>query len=198
MNSIGVIVLAALMISGTQVPEQNATPQKPAGAVNSDTTWSDDCLGLQYKLPDGWEFRNAGQAKPGQESNKQKLLFRTRKASVDGKREAVEVELVEAPLQHPILERLAALFAVTYSQTTGSKITKDAYPVTIAGRSFARSDLSNGDKMRAVVVTWYRGYAVLAWAFAGSSQDLDDAVNSLNSLTFGEDKRAADCFSAAK
>ncbi len=198
MKFIRAAILAALILTAAQAqePAQEASTPKADSVVNSDTSWFDDCLALQYKLPDGWEFRNAA-AKPVQESNKQKLLFRTRKENADGARESVEVDLVEAPLQHPILERLAALFALTYFQTSGSKITRDAYSVKVAKRNFGRSDLSNGDKMRAVVVTWYRGYAVLSWASAGSSQSLDDAVNSLNSLTFGEDKRTADCLSAA-
>lgn len=66
--------------------------------------------------------------------------------------------------------------------------------MTIAGQSFFRSDLKHGDEAVSLFATWYRGYAVTAGASADSPQDLEDATNALRALSFGEDKRTADCF----
>jgi hypothetical protein len=71
--------------------------------------------------------------------------------------------------------------------SANNKITRNAYPVTIADRSFFRSDLRSGDKALSLFATWYRGYAVIAWASANSPQDLEDAANALSALSFGED-----------
>jgi hypothetical protein len=136
MNVARVIVLSAVMILGARahVCGQSATTPERAGGVSGDTSWSDDCLGLQYKLQDGWEFRKVASVKEGHAPSKQRILFRTRESNADGHGGWVELNLVEAPLQHPNLERLAALFAVAHSQTAGSKIAKDAYSTKIAGR----------------------------------------------------------------
>ena len=42
--------------------------------------------------------------------------------------------------------------------------------------------------------TWYRGYAVIGWASADAPQDLEEAADALRVLSFGEDKRTAECF----
>jgi hypothetical protein len=83
------------------------------------------------------------------------------------------------------VERLTILFALSFVRvdSANNKITRDAYPVTIAGRSFYRSDLRQGQRALSLFVTWYRGYAVVAWASADLPQDLEDAANALHVLT---------------
>jgi hypothetical protein len=94
------------------------------------------------------------------------------------------------------MERFTILLALSFLHLDSSKnkITRNAYPVTVAGRSFFRSDLSDGDEVVSLFAAWYRGYAVTAGASADSPQDLEDATNALRALSFGEDKRTADCF----
>jgi hypothetical protein len=104
----------------------------------------------------------------------------------------------DAPQQHPDLERLTILFALAFTQARpNTKVTRAAYPVAIAGRKFYRSDLSSGDKSLSVFVTWYRKYAVVAWAHADSPKNLEEAAVALCALTLGEDERSGDCLAYA-
>ena len=178
---------------------QDAIPPKPDAASNGDEAYSNDCLGLIYHLPDGWKFAKVPQAKAGEIN--QKTLFEVKRKSATASAESLELDVLQTPtLKHPNLERLTILFALSFVHVddANNKITRNAYPVTIAGRSFYRSDLRQAQSALSLFVTWYRGYAVVAWASADSPQDIEDATNTLRPLSFGEDKRTAECFDSAK
>jgi len=199
MSLLRAIILTGFFLSAVHVVGQDAIPPKPDAASNGDETYSNDCLGLVYHLPDGWKFAKIPQAKAGQTN--QEKLFEVKRNSATASGESLELNVLQTPtLKHPILERLTILLALSLVHLDGAnnKITRDAYPVTIAGRSFYRSDLKQGQRALSLFVTWYRGYAVVAWASAVSPQDVEDATNALRPLSFGEDKRTAECFESAK
>ena len=171
--------------------EQDATPPKPDAANGGDAAYSNECLALTYRLPDGWKLAKLTQPGGSHQSNQQMKLFRAQRHS-----ESLEVDVLQTPtLKHPNMERFTILLALSLTHTgpLQYKVTRDAYPVTIAGRSYYRSDLASGNKAMSLLATWYRGYAVVASASA-DSRDLDDATNALSGLSFGEDKRTAECF----
>ena len=187
----GIVLSAAACAVG-----QEATSPKLAAANGGDAAYSNECLALEYRLPDGWKFAKIKQAGTGDQAN-QKVLFRLKRKPADGSTGWLELDVVQTPtLKHPNMERFTILLALSFvnGNSVQNKITREAYPVTIAGRSFFRSDMRSGDKAFSVLATWYRGYAVTAWASADSPQDLEDAANALGGLSFGEDKRTAECF----
>jgi len=199
MSLLRAVIFAGFFLSAVYAVGQDAIPQKPDAAGNGDEAYSNDCLGLVYHLPDGWKFAKVPQAKAGQTN--QKTLFEVKRNSATASAESLELDVLQTPtLKHPNLERLTILFALSLVHVDGAnnKITRDAYPVTIAGRSFYRSDLRQGQRALSLFVTWYRGYAVVAWVSADSPQDVEDATNALRPLSFGEDKRTAECFDSAK
>lgn len=122
-------------------------------------------------------------------------LFKVQRHPAAGSAESLSVDVLKTPL-HPNMERFTILLALSFVKVDSSKnkITRNAYPVTIAGRSFFRSDLGHGDEAVSLFATWYRGYVVTAGVSADSPQDLEDVTNALRALSFGEDKRTADCF----
>jgi len=186
MHLLRAIIFTGLFLSAAYAVGQDAISPKP------DEGYSNECLGLEYRLPDGWKFAKVPQAKAGQTN--QKTLFEVKRNSAA---ESLKLDVLQTPtLKHPNLERLTILFALSLVHVDGAnnKITRDAYPVTIAGRSFYRSDLRQGQRAVSLLVTWYRGYAVVAWASADSPQDIEDATSALRPLSFGEDKRTAECF----
>lgn len=199
MSLLRAIILTGFFLSPVYAVGQDAIPSKPDAASNGDEAYSNDCLGLVYHLPDGWKFAKVLEAEAVQAN--QKTLFEVKRNSATASAESLELDVLQTPtLKHPNLERLTILFALSFVHVDGAnnKITRDAYPVTIAGRSFYRSDLRQGQKALSLFVTWYRGYAVLAWASANSPQEVEDATNALRPLSFGEDKRTAECFDPAK
>jgi hypothetical protein len=199
MHFIRATVLTAAILSAGYAAGQDAISPKPDAANGDDVAYTNECLAITYRLPDGWKFVKLTPAKAGNQTNK-KILFRAKRSSATASAESLELDVLQTPtLKHPNMERFTILLALSFVHVDGAnnKITRDAYPVTIAGRSFFRSDLRSGDKVLALFATWYRGYAVVASAFADSAQDLEDAANALRALSFGEDKRTAECFDSA-
>ena len=188
---IGVILSAAAYAAG-----QDAISPKLDAANSGDAAYSDECLALVYRPPDGWKFAKITQARTGHQSNQKMILFKAQRDSAAATTESLELDVLQPPLEHPNMERFTILLALSFVHVDSAKnkITRNAYPVTIAGRSFFRSDLRSGDKALSLFATWYRGYVVTAWAFADSPQDLEDAANALRVLSFGENKRTAECF----
>jgi hypothetical protein len=197
MHLIQTAVLTGVILSAAHAVGQDAVSPKLDAANGGDAAYSNECLGLVYRLPDGWKFAKIAEAGTGHQSNQKMTLFRVKRKSADGPAESLELDVLQTPtLEHPNMERFTILLALSFVHvdSANNKITRNAYPVTIAGRSFFRSDLRNGDKELSLFATWYRGYAVVAWASAASPQDLEDAANALGGLSFGEDKRTAECF----
>jgi hypothetical protein len=189
-------ILAGIILSGAYAVGQDAISPKPKAANGGDAAYSNECLALTYQLPDGWKFAKSTQAKANHQSSQQMSLFGIERQSAAGSAESLTLGVMQPPLEHPNMERFTILLALTFVHADSAKnrITRSAYPVTIAGRSFFRSDLRSGEKALSVFATWYRGYAVIAMASADSPQDVEDPANALRALTFGEDKRTAECF----
>lgn len=196
MNSLRAIIFAGVIFCAAHLAGQDATSSKLKSADGGDATSSNECFALAYRLSDGWNFAKITQASPNRQPNQKMILFRAERQSAAGSAESLELDVMAPPLQHPNMERFTILLALSlvHVDSAKNKITRDAYPVTIAGRSFYRSDLQQGDRALSLFTTWYRGYAVVAWASAKSPQELDDAAKALSVLSFGEDKRTADCF----
>lgn len=200
MQYVAILLTVAILSAPACAAGQDVASHKLDTSTGGDAPYSNECLALTYRLPDGWKFAKNTHAKTGHQSD-QEILFRTKRSSVAGPAESLELDVLQTPtLKHPNMERFTILLALSlvHVDPANNKITRDAYPVTIAGRSFFRSDLRSGDKALSVFATWYRGYAVTAWASADSPQDLEDAANALGNLSFGEDKRTADCFDSTK
>ena len=189
-------ILTGIILSAAYAVGQEAIPPNPNAANGGDAAYSNECLALAYRLPEGWKFGKISKASARHQSNKQMILFKAGRQSAAGSPESLELDVMAPPLQHPNMERFTILLALSFVHVDGAKnkITRNAYPVTIAGRSFFRSDLRSGETAVSLFATWYRGYAVVAWALADSPQDIEDPVNALRLLSFGEDKRTAECF----
>jgi hypothetical protein len=196
MHLIRVTFLIAVILSAAHAVGQDAISPKLDATNGDDAAYSNECLGLEYRLTDGWKFARITQARTGQ-PNQKMILFRVKRNSAAASAESLELDVLQTPtLKHPNMERFTILLALSFVHvdSANNKITRDAYPVTIAGRSFFRSDLRSGGKALSLFATWYRGYAVVAWASADSPEDLEDTANALRALSFGEDKRTAECF----
>jgi len=198
MHLIRATILTATILFAVHGVGQDALSAKREAGAGVDATYSNECLALGYRLPDGWKFAKIAPARAGHQSN-QKTLFKVQRDSADASAEWLELDVLKPPLEHPNMERFTILLALSlvHVDSSKNKITRNAYPVTIAGRSFFRSDLIQGDRTLSLFTTWYRSYAVVAWASGDSPQNLEDAANALRVLSFGEDKRTAECFDSA-
>jgi hypothetical protein len=195
MHLIRAAILTAVILSATHAVGQDATSPKPDAANGGGAVYSNECLALTYRLPDGWKFRKIAALSPGQ-YKQEMVLLKAKPASADASNEWLEMDLLQTPLKHPILVRFNTLMELTFvkGDPEHNKVTREAYPVTIAGRDFARSDFRSRSGVLALFSTWYRGYILIAWTSADSPQNLEDVAKALNTLSFGEDQRAAECF----
>src|ERR1700723_2641833 len=196
MHLIRAIILTGIILSAASYEAaQQATPPKQDAANVTDAGYANECLALTYRLPDGWKFQKIA-APPSGQSRQQMILFKAKPASADTSNERLEIRLLQTPLNHPVLVRFNTLMELTLVQGDPeyTKVTRAAYPVTIAGRDFARSDFATRHGALALFSTWYRGYVLTAWTSADSPQNLEDVAKALNTLSFGEDKRTAECF----
>jgi hypothetical protein len=188
------LLLVGIALSVVYAVGQDAISPKPNAANGGEAPYTNECLALAYRPLDGWNF---AQMKASHQPN-QMTVFKVQKHSAAGSAESLELDVLQTPtLKHPNMERFTILLALSFVHVDSSKnkITKNAYPVSIAGRSFFRSDMNQGDGALSLFTTWYRGYAVVAWASADSPQDIEDAADALRVLSFGDDKRTAECFS---
>src|SRR5277367_495236 len=198
MHLIRAMILAGIILSAAvYAAAQNATPPKPDAPNGGDAVYANECLSLTYRLPDGWKFQKISAPSPGQSKQKM-ILLKAKPASADASNEWLEMDLLQTPLKHPVLVRFNTLMELTFvkGDPEHTKVTRAAYPVTIAGRDFARSDFATRHGALALFSTWYRGYVLTAWASADSPQNLEDVAKALNALSFGEDKRTAECFAS--
>ena len=196
MHLIRAIILTGIILSAAAYEAaQQATPPKQDAANVTDAVYANECLALTYRLPDGWKFQKIAAPQPGQ-SKQQMVLFKAKPASADASNEWLEIKLLQTPLKHPFLVRFNTLMELTLVQGApeDTKVTRTAYAVTVAGRDFARSDFATRHGALALFSTWYRGYVLTAWASADAPQNLEDIAKALNTLSFGEDKRTAECF----
>ena len=195
MHLIRVIVLTGIILSAAAYEAaQEATPPKQDAANVTDAVYANECLALTYRLPDGWKFQKIAAPSPGQ-SKQQIVLLKAKPASTDSSNEWLEMDLLQTPLKHPVLVRFNTLMELTLVQgDPDTKVTRAAYSVTISGRDFARSDFATRHGALALFSTWYRGYVLIALDSADSPQNLENVAKALNTLSFGEDKRTAECF----
>jgi hypothetical protein len=196
MHSIRAMILTGIILSAAAyAAAQEATPPEPDAANGGGAVYSNECLALTYRLPDGWKFRKIAAPSPDQ-SKQQMVLLKAKPAAADASNEWLEMDLLQTPLKHPILVRFNTLTELTFvkGDPEHNKVAREAYPVTIAGRDFARSDFRSRYGVLALFSTWYRGYVLIAWTSADSPQNLEDVAKALNTLSFGEDKRTAECF----
>jgi hypothetical protein len=189
-----ILVTGIIISAAAYEAAQEPTPPKQDAAKVTDAVYVNECLALTYRLPDGWKFQKLAAPPPGQ-SKQQMILFKAKPTSADTSSERLEIRLLQTPLKHPVLVRFNTLMELTLVQgDPDTKVTRAAYPVTIAGRDFARSDFATRHGALALFSTWYRGYVLTAWDSADSQQNLEDVAKALNTLSFGEDKRTAECF----
>jgi hypothetical protein len=196
MYLIRAMILNGIILSAAaHAAAQNATPPKPDAANGGDAIYANDCLSLTYRLPDGWKFQKISAPSPSQ-SKQRMILLKAKPASADASNEWLELELLQTPLKHPVLVRFNTLMELTFvkGDPEHNKVTREAYPVAIAGRDFARSVFHSRYGVLALFSTWYRGYVLIAWTSADSPQNLEDVAKALKTLSFGVDQRTAECF----
>jgi len=180
--------LAGAQSSGAAV----STPGPENGTIVSNT-YANEFLGFWFPIPDGWQVNRAsvgaereGQAKrlPG---GGLELLIVDRRTARPA-RNRIVISAVDATGYSSAIEAFVSDFVRAPINETGGEVLREASPVDFAGQHFFRADykqvLKNGVQWGAFVCTKVSGYFI-GWTFiAGSPEELEDIVNSLQRLSF--------------
>jgi hypothetical protein len=95
-------ILAGIILSAACAVGQDAVSPKPNAANSGDAAYSNECLALVYRPPDGWKF---AYARASHQSKQQMTLFRVNRHSAAGSTESLQLDVLQTPtLKHPNME----------------------------------------------------------------------------------------------
>jgi hypothetical protein len=104
MHLIRATILIGVILSAAYGVGQDAISPKVDATNGDDAAYSNECLALEYRLPDGWKFAKITQARTGHQPN-QKILFRAKRNSAAASAESLELDELQTPtLKHPNME----------------------------------------------------------------------------------------------
>jgi TonB family protein len=194
------VVMAFLLssLAGGQSPGAAVSAPGPENGTIVSNTYANEFLGFWFPIPDGWQVNreSVGTEREGEA-----------KLTPGGGLELVVLDQHTAgPFRNRIV--LSALDATGMSVTTqeyvskfvgaqvkheGRELVRDATDVELGGKHFFRADYKQpfpgGARSEAFVCTKLSGYFI-GWTFvAGSPQELESLVNSLQRLSFRDEPR---------
>jgi TonB family protein len=197
------VVVASLFASIARAQSSDTAldqPPAPEHGTIVGTTYANESLGFSFPIPDGWQINRdtVGAEREGEAER-----------TPGG---GLELLVIDQHLARPFRNRIVvtALDATLTSLTTkenvskivgvqvardGRKLVSDATEVEIAGKQFYRSDYAQpvpgGTLAEAFVCTKFRQY-YLGWTFvAGSPEELEGIINSLQRLSFRDESKPA-------
>jgi TonB family protein len=195
-----IAIAIALLCFSARAQQSNESSLSPPGPESGSIVrgvYVNEFLGFSYPMPEGWQIDN-------------------KTANDDGEVKAVLFPggglillMIDQHTGAPFFNRivLSALDARSLSVDTqgfvskfvraqlgrgGTELVRDTIPVDFVGKHFFREDYkessTRGAVYKAFVCTRFRGY-FLGWTLvAGSLSELEEAVKSLQHISFGEDK----------
>jgi TonB family protein len=201
---VALLLLATAALPSEQQPNQGSaatgvsTQQFEDGTVLNGT-YSNECLGLSFQIPSGWEipFQQGNQAIarhiPGGLSL---LLIRQQAAS-----NAIWLLARENVSFGGNTEQLVSKLVQDYVNVapTNRSVLSEAYPVKYGGQQFFRRDykrsVEGGEtSYMAFVLTNFRGFFIGGSLMAGSQEELNKEVDILRALSFQKDEVDPRCF----
>jgi hypothetical protein len=190
-----------------------AWAQKPGGRSSnqqwldlgmiSGNSYDNECLGLWFPIPDGWEIGGTGITTPGKATHLANgglgLLHIYQRANFPI---GNWIDLNAFPATGSAVSPRDFVTSFVHknvaSNSKREEILQDGREIVYAGRQFFRSNyqqtLSDGGTLyHSAVYTKFRGYFIGESVIAGSPGELDRAVYSLSNIAFQQDKINPDC-----
>ncbi len=196
-------VLAATFGLAQQPPPTAGTaPRVDAGQYMHDT-YSNECLGFSFRMPQGWLAKRQGISGPARAIHQ-----------VGG---GLGLFMIEQPKQGTFGNTITLYATPANEQTAGAKefvshavgaqikhapdknkLLRDTGLVEYGGKKFSRSDykvsFSYGPAAyRSLVFTRFRNYLIGEMVNASSQEELNQAVDSLKGISFREDTPDPSC-----
>jgi len=183
--------LACAQVAGTVINK----PGPEQGAIVSNI-YANEFLGFSFPIPDGWEVNREilgtereGEAKRTPGGGLELLVVDQHTAKPF--RNRIVVSALDATSMSATTQEYVSKFAKVQVNRDGRELVRDAFDVELAGKHFFRADykqpIPGGALAEAFVCTKFRGYFI-GWTFvAGSPEELEGLVNSLQRLAFRDE-----------
>ena len=196
------LVLATALAFAQQTPPAATTaPRVDAGQYAHDT-YSNECLGFSFHMPQGWLAKRQGISGPAR--------------AIHQAGGGLGLFMIEQPNQGTFGNTIT-LYATTANDKNGpkefvsdavqaqikrapekNKLLRDTGLVEYGGKKFFRSDykvsFSYGrDAYRSLVFTRFRNYLIGEMVNTGSQEELNRAIDSLKGISFREDVPNPSC-----
>jgi TonB family protein len=192
-------VLIAVLFSSLARAQNTGTAVSKPGPENgtiSNSIYTNELLGFSYPIPDGWQINRddvgagrEGEAKRTPGGGLELLVIDQHTARPF--RNRIVMSAIDTTGMSATTREYTSKFVQVQVNREGRELVRDAIDVELAGKHFFRADykqpISGGALSEAFVCTKFRGY-FLGWTFvAGSPEELEGFVNSLQRLTFHDD-----------
>jgi hypothetical protein len=191
------IILACFSARAQQSSKSSSSTRGPESGSIVSSVYANEFLGFSYPIPEGWQMStdavgNNGEVKamraPGgglvllviDQHTGAPFFNRIALSALDGRSFSVDTQ------------GLVSKFVRAQLGREGMELVRDTFPVDFVGKHFFREDYkessAGGALYKAFVCTKFRGY-FLGWTLAtGSPPELEEAVTSLQHISFGEDE----------
>ena len=195
------ILASALAFARQSSPAATAAPRFDAGQYAHDT-YSNDCLGFSFHMPDGWLAKSQGvnglaRAIHQQGGGLGLLMIEQPKQGTFGN--TITLYATEARDQTPKEFVSNAVQAQIKHAPAKNELLRDAAVVEYGGKKFFRSDYKAAlpygghSAYRSLVFTRFRNYFIGQMVSTGSEKELDHAVDSLKGISFLADTPNPSC-----
>jgi TonB family protein len=169
----------------------------------ADHIYSNECLGVSFPIPDGWNLSNPGVVPEGKARHSPDgsfvLLMLERRTENHFSNHIVLTALDSKGSDTSARDFVTrAVQAQINVAPQNRQLIRDTFAVDNAGTQFFRSDykqsLSDGNVLYlAFVDTKFRGYFIGATLIAGSPEELEKSAGSLRGISFQEDRQNPKC-----
>jgi len=204
-------VSLAVLISS---PTGAQTPTKAMGTISKqglelgtifDNTYTSECLGFSLPIPPGWEINiksptgAKGWATPARNGVHPLLSMARYMEQPKFGFESIAVGIASAKdsgaKAKDFVIGLGEVQVIANPQ--GGELIRDAFAVDYGGKQFFRADYkrpaNNGSAYMAFVYTRFRGYFIGETLGARTTEELEEAVSSLEHIAFREDEPIPPC-----
>jgi hypothetical protein len=198
--------LCSLVLATGSVLAQQPESKPPAVPTYADglfanNTYTNECMGISFTVPSGWLAKRQG--------------FNGPSKAIHLPGGGLNLLMVEQPKQGTFGNTIT-LYAAPATEATGSakdfvthavqtqvtrspqnsEIVRETFPVDYAGKHFFRADYKTSKPratVRSLIFTRFRDYYIGEMVEAGSTAELDSAIDSLKKISFREDVRDPKC-----
>ena len=170
----------------------------------ANNVYSNECFGFSFPIPEGWQVKTLGVAPAGRairfhDGGMVLLMLDRPKPGSFANRiflNAEDVKGAPVTLQEFVSNRVRMLIN---GDSKHGELLRDAHNVEYAGQQFVRADskqvMNERPLFTAFIYTKFRGFYIGETAMAGSKEDLDDSVKSIEHVSFQEDHPNSNCMS---